>query len=139
MVEGADPRVDVERVVAGELADVARRVRDEPDAEAGGAQRRERLRHVVVDVEVLVALPAARDLDGACVRRVGLAAHAADDPLGEAEPDLVVVLELGMAVEIDERRVAGSLIAGRIEAEAVARAGADVAFRAELRVRAGRA
>ena len=37
VVEGADPRVDVERVVAGELADVASRVRDEADAKAGGA------------------------------------------------------------------------------------------------------
>ena len=78
-------------------------------------------------------LPAARDLDGAVVRGVSLATHPAHDPLGEAEPDLVVVLELGMAVEVDERCVAGRLIAGRIESQAVALAGADVAVRPELR------
>ena len=113
VVERADAGVDVEPVVARELAHVARRVRDEPDAEAGRAERRERVRHVVVELEVLVLLPGARDLDGAVVGRVGVAAHAADDALGEAEPDLVVVLELGMAAEIDERGVARGLVAAR--------------------------
>ena len=115
VVERADPGVDVEAVVAGELANVARGVRDEPDAEAGRAESGERVRHVVVELEVLVPLPAARDLDRAVVGRVGVAAHAADDALGEAEPDLVVVLELGMAAEIDERGVARSLVARGLE------------------------
>ena len=58
-------------------------------------------------------LPATCDLDGAGVGRVGLPAHASDDPLGEAEPDLVVVFELGVAAQIDERGVAseGLLVA----------------------------
>ena len=135
VVERADAGVDVEPVVARELAHVARRVRDEPDAEAGGAERRERVRHVVVELEVLVLLPAARDLHGAVVGRVGVAAHAADDALGEAEPDLVVVLELGMAAEIDERGVASGLVASGLEGEPVALAGADVPLRPELRSR----
>ena len=41
-----------------------------------------------------------------------------------------------MTVEVDERRVAGGLVAGCIERQAVARAGADVPLRAELRPRA---
>ena len=83
-----------------------------PIRRPGGAHRGERIRHVVVELEVLVPLPAARDLDRAVVRGVGLAAHPADDPLGEAEPDLVVVLELGMATEVDEGGVARRLVAG---------------------------
>src|SRR6266550_720011 len=135
VVEGADPGVDVEPVVARELPHVAGRVRDEPDAEAGGAERRERGRHIVVQLEVLVLLPAARDLHGAVIGRVGVAAHAADDALGEAEPDLVVVLELGMAAELDESRVAGGLVASGLEGEPMALAGADVPLRPELRSR----
>ena len=95
----------------------------------------EHVRHVVVELEVLVPLPGARDLDGAGVRRVCVPAHAAHDPLGEAEPDLVVVLELGVAAEIDESGVAGRLVAARLEPEPVALAGADVALRPELRPR----
>ena len=89
-------------------------------------------RHVVVELEVLVPLPAARDLDGARVGRVGVAAHAAHDPLGEAEPDLVVVLELGMAAQVDQGGIASRLVAGGVEREPVALACAHVALRPEL-------
>ena len=54
---------------------------------------------VLVQLEVLVQLPAARDVDGAGVRRRLLAAHAEHDPLGEREPDLVVVIELRVPLE----------------------------------------
>ena len=66
-------------------------------AGARGA-RRAPASDVVVELEVLVPLPAARDLDGARVRRVG-----SSPPMPRTirsvkrEPDLVVVLELGMA------------------------------------------
>ena len=135
VVEGADACVDVEPVVLRELADVPRGVGDEADLEAGGAKCGQHVRHVVVELEVLVPLPGARDLDRAGVRRVGVPAHAAHDPLGEAEPDLVVVLELGVAAEIDESGVAGRLVAARLQPEPVALAGADVALRPELRSR----
>ncbi len=90
------------------------------------------IRHVVVELEVLVPLPGTRDLDGAGVGRVGVAAHPAHDPLGEAEPDLVVVLELGVAPEIDERGVTGRVVAAGLECEPVAPADADVALRPQL-------
>src|SRR6185312_9785134 len=73
------------------------------------------------------------DLDRAVVGRVLGPAHPAHDPLGETEPDLVVVLELGMASQIDERRVASLLVASRLEPEPVALAGADVRLGPELR------
>src|ERR1041385_3111990 len=126
VVEGADPCVDVEPVVARELAHVACRVRDEADAQVGGPKGGEHTVNVVVELEVLVPLPAARNLDRAVVGGARVrAAHAAHDPLGEAKPDLVVVLELGMASQIDERRVASLLVASRLEPEPVALAGAD--------------
>src|SRR5262249_42789582 len=132
VVERADARVDVQPVVACELAHVAGRVRDQPDAETGRSERGERIRDVVVELEGLVPLPATRDLDGAGVGRIGVAAHAADDPLREAKPDLVVVLQLGMAAEIDEGGVSGRLVASRLQMEPVALAGADVPRRPEL-------
>jgi hypothetical protein len=48
---------------------------------------------------VLGALPGARLLDGAVVGTVRVAAHTADDPLGEQHPDLLVVVELGVPLE----------------------------------------
>ena len=133
VVERADAGVDVEAVVEGELLHVSRGVRNESDAETGRAERGERPRDVVVELEVLVPLPAARDLDRAGVGRVGVSAHAADDALGEAKPDLVVVLELGMAAKIDEGGVASRFVAAGLEHEPVALAGADVALGPELR------
>ena len=64
----------------------------------------ERRQHVVVEVEVVRVLPGARHLDGALVRALGVAAHAADDPLGEQHPHLFVVLELRMQLERVEAR-----------------------------------
>src|SRR5690242_14674194 len=135
VMERADARIDVESVMVGELAHVAGGVRHQTDAEAGGPQRGKRVPHVVVELEVLVPLPATCDLDGAGVRGVGVAAHAADDPLGEAEPDLIVVLELGVAAQLDESGVSGRLVAGRLQMKPVALAGDDVALRSELRPR----
>src|ERR671934_87858 len=45
---------------------------------------------VLVQLEVRRVQPALRHLDGALVRRVRVAAHPADDLLGEYDPDLLV-------------------------------------------------
>jgi len=82
-----------------------------------------------------VQLPAARDVDGARVRRGLLPAHAEHDALGEREPDLVVVVELRVPLEMLERRVTRVSEAGCIERQPVPHSGAHVALRAELRAR----
>ena len=79
---------------------------------------------VLVQLEVLVQLPALRDVDGARVRRGLHAAHAEHDALGEREPDLVVVVELGVPLEMHERRVARLVEARRVERQPVALADA---------------
>src|SRR5437773_286470 len=56
----------------------------------------------------------------------------ADDALHESDPDLLVVLELGMALDPHERRLAGVLVPGRIEREPVAAARPAVALRTEV-------
>ena len=47
------------------------------------------------------------------------AAHATDDVLGERDPDLLVVLELGVHAQVGERRDPRGLVALRVEAEPV--------------------
>ena len=87
----------------GELLEVALAVRDQADPEpVPRAAPRARAR-VVVEVEVRVVLPAPDDLDGARARAVGVAAHAPDDVLGERDPDLLVVDELGVRPQVLER------------------------------------
>ena len=61
-----------------------------------------------------------------------IAAHAEHDALREREPDLVVVLELGMPLQVDERGVPRVLVPRGVEREPVPLAGADVALRPEL-------
>ena len=68
VVEGADPGVDVERMMPCERMHVAGGVRDEPELQPA-AELVEHRDDVLVQLEVLVPLPAARDLDGARVRR----------------------------------------------------------------------
>src|SRR5262249_56609278 len=77
----------------------------------------------------------AGDLDRAGVGGVRVASHAPHDPLREAEPDLVVVLELGVAAEIDESGLARGLVARRVEAKLVALTCAHVSLGSELRPR----
>ena len=51
-------------------------------------------------LEVVRVCPRALHLAGGCVG-VADAAHALDDALGEANPDLLVVVELGVALQVD--------------------------------------
>ena len=76
---------------------------------------------VVVELEVLVPLPAARELDVRRRATPARPAHAEDDPLGEGNPDLLVVVELGMPLQVEERGVARLLVARRVERQSVAR------------------
>ena len=108
--------VDVEQVVARELLEVALAVRDQPDPEPVAPHLLEHGHGIVVEVEVGVVLPAPHDLDGAGPRPVGVAAHATHDVLGERDPDLLVVDELGMGAQTGERSEPRLLVAVGIEA-----------------------
>jgi hypothetical protein len=66
---------------------------------------------------VLGVLPRLRHRDRTLVGAVGVAAHAADDPLGERDPDLLVVLELRMALDPLDRSLAGLAVARGVELE----------------------
>ena len=107
----ANRDVDVERVMARERLEVPLPVRDQPDPELGGPERPEHGDRIVVEVEVGVNLPAPDDLDRACPRALGVAAHAADDVLGERDPDLLVVHELGVHPQVGEGRDPRRLVA----------------------------
>ena len=74
----------------------------------------------------------ADQLDRARVRSLGVAAHPADDLLGERDPDLVVVLELRMALERRVRGEPGRLVPLRVERQAVPLAEPPVPLRPEL-------
>ena len=93
--------------------------------------------HVVVEVEVLRVLPEPGHLDREVARRVRVAAHPADDPLGEREPELLVVAQLGMPLERLDRGRARLGVARRVELEPVALAEPPVALGAEVRPRLG--
>ena len=80
-----------------------------------------------------MALPRTGDLDRTRVRCGLRPAHAEDDPLGEAEPDPVVVLDVRVAAQVDQGSLARVAVALRVEVQAVTLPGSDVAFRAELR------
>jgi hypothetical protein len=79
-----------------------------------------------------VLLPGAHELRGARARSLALAAHPAHDLLGERDPDLVVVLVVGMALQRVERIEPGLLVALRVEHEPVPLADLAIALRAEL-------
>ena len=123
--------VDDEAVVLDEQIEVARRVREQADLQAAAAERVERRRDVVEEVEVLGVLPGARHLGRARVR-VADPAHPLDDPLREEDPDLLVVLELGMPLERREGGAPRLVVAGRVELEAVALAEPAIALGAEV-------
>src|SRR5205085_9585272 len=81
--------------------------------------------------------PGPLDRHRAVVRPLAVAAHAADDPLRERDPDLLVVLELRVPLERLDGRRPRLLVAGRVEAEAELRAAAAIALGPELRARLG--
>ena len=126
------------RVMSRELLEVALPVRDQADAEPVVTELVEHGERIVVEVEVGVDLPAAHHVGRACPRAVGVAAHAADDVLGERDPDLLVVHELGVRPQIVEGREPCRLVAAGIEAEPVS-SPRDGTPRARARARAERA
>ena len=127
-----DADVDVEAVVARELVEVTLTVRHEPDPQAVRAERLERGQSVVVEEEVLVPLPLPYEIDGARAREHRVAAHALDDVLREADPELLVVDELRMALKVLERRATRLLVASAVEGQPVPGADPLVPLRAEL-------
>ena len=110
-----------------ELVQVARRVREQADQQPVLAQPIEHGQCVVVELEVRGVGPPALHLDGGLVR-VADAAHAANDPLGEEHPDLLVVVELRVALHLRERRRAGFVVPRRVELEPVPAAELAVAL-----------
>src|SRR5262249_16292562 len=109
---------------------------EQADQEAAVVKEVEHGRRVVVELEVHRLRPAALHLDGGGVR-VALAAHAADDPLREEHPDLLVVIDLRVTLDLGERRRPRGLVARRVEVEPVPPAELAVAVRAEVRPRTG--
>src|SRR2546423_7200645 len=120
-------------MVRDECLQVAPGVRDEPELEALGPQLRQHGQRVLVELEVLGVLPGLRHRDGAIVSRVGVAAHAADDPLCECDPDLLVVLELGVALDALDGPLARRRVARRVELQPEALTESLVPLRPELR------
>ncbi len=128
----ADGAVDLEGVVPDELVQVAAAVRHEPELEPVAAQLLEHGQRILVERELVVGLPHADQIHRAGVRSLGVASHPPDDLLGERDPDLVVVLELRMALERRVRGEPGRLVPLRVERQAVPLAEPPVSLRAEL-------
>ncbi len=80
--------------------------------------------------------PGTFHLDGSRVGVAG-AAHALDDPLREEHPDLLVVVELRMALQRRERGSPGGVVPTRIELEAVPPSEAHVPLGPEVGARPG--
>ena len=118
--------------MSDELTEVAGRVREQPDLEPERRELFERWPGIVVELEMRRVRPAALHLDSG---RIGVAdtAHPLDDPLGEQHPDLVVVVELGVTLELLERAAARLLVARDVERQAVAEPELPVAGGAEVR------
>ena len=89
---------------------VAARVRDQAEAEAVAPELTEDRSDVVVELEVRRVLPGVDDLDRERADAGPAAAHAAHDVLGEPDPDLLVVLQLGVMSEVDDRRRPGAVV-----------------------------
>src|SRR5688500_12838205 len=132
---GRDPGVHVELEVADERVEIAARVRDETDRHAARAEVVEDGQGVLVELEVLGVEPALGDRLGHLADPRPLAAHAAHDVLREANPDLLVVLELGMVAQVLDGGDARLGIARGIEGQPVALARSPVAVGPEQRPR----
>jgi hypothetical protein len=94
----AERGVDGQRVVREELVEITPRVRYKADLEPVAAELLQHRQDVFVEVEVRRALPGARHLDRTLARLRQLSPHAQDDLLREGDPDLLVVLEIRMAL-----------------------------------------
>jgi hypothetical protein len=127
-----DDRVHIEAVVCDERVQVADAVGDDGDAEPGAPQLFEHWQDVLEELEVLRHAPAFLDLRRALARDCLGAAHADEDLLGEAVPDRLVVQQLRMPLEVDDRRLARIVVAARVESDAVPRGDTRVAIRGEL-------
>ena len=119
MALGADGNVDIEPVVAGELLEIALPVRDQADRQAVTPQDAEGRKDVVVEIEVGVDLPSRHHVHRTRPCALDSASHPPDDVLGEGDPDLLVVDELGVGPEILEGGETGLLVAARVEHQAV--------------------
>ena len=87
---------------------------------------------VLVQLEVLRVLPALGDLLGDRSDLVALPSHAPHDVLGEAHPDLLVMVELRMVLEIQDGSFSRLAVLGGIERQPVALPCQPVALGAEL-------
>ncbi len=99
------------------------------------AHFREGGQRIVVEREVVVPLPAAHHFDRTCTAITGLAAHPDHDLLGEEDPDLLVVDELRMLLNLFDRRQTSPFVTRRVELEAVLLTELLVTLRPELRPR----
>jgi len=100
---GAYDRVDLEIVVGGELVEIALSVRDQPDLEVVPPELVEHREGILVKREVLVALPLANHVRRARSRAGRIAPHVEHDLLGERDPDLLVVDELVVSLQLLDR------------------------------------
>ena len=120
-----------------ERVQVPARVGDEPDAQAVLAQLGEHGQRVLVELEVGRAEPAVGDRPRDLLGARAVTAHAAHDVRREPHPDLLVVLELRVVLEVFDRRRAGLRVELGVERQAVARAGLAVALGPEERAGLG--
>jgi hypothetical protein len=121
--------------MAHEGVEVPARIRDQAELEAVPAQLGEHGEDVLVQLEVLRMQPAVRDLLGKGAHVLTGATHPAHDVLREADPDLGVVLELGMVLQVLDGGDPGVVVALSVENEPEAVPGGAVALRTEQRPR----
>src|SRR3954454_23232161 len=124
-------RVDCDAVMRDEDVEVAAGVGEEAELQLAIAQIVEHRQRVLEELEVVGALPRAGHLERAGVRVAG-AAHPLDDPLREQDPDLLVVVELRVALQRRDRIASRLLVAFGDEVEAETRAEPAVALGAEI-------
>ncbi len=112
-------------------------VRDHAELEPAGRGAAPARQGVVVEVEVLGEPQSFVISTCEVPRGRGVAAHAADDQLGEGEPHLLVMAELRMALDLCDRPGARLRVAVRVELEPVLATELDVPLGAEVRPRLG--
>jgi hypothetical protein len=114
-----DDGIHVESMVRRKLVEIALAVRDQPDLETAAAEYVEHGERVLVEGEVLVPLPLAHHVGRARSSTAGVAAHAEHDLLGERDPDLFVVDELAVPLQLLDRCGARFAVAIGVEDEPV--------------------
>src|SRR6266545_4002150 len=90
--------IDLDAVVRHERIEVAARIREQGELQTVTSQLVEHGQRIVEQLEVLRTLPGACHLDCAPIG-VADAPHPLDDPLGEEDPYLLVVFQLGMPLQ----------------------------------------